>query len=74
MACGKSAGNAQAVRVNLFKGVHVKTVQSRRDRALLTGRKLLITQNRQIENHLRGNLKAFGIKIGATTRTTFAAV
>lgn len=66
-------GIAQAVRVNLFKGIHVKTVASRLDRALLTGRKLLITQNRQIENHLRGTLKAFGIKIGATTRKTFAA-
>lgn len=66
-------GIAQAVRVNLFRGIHVKTVQSRLDRSLLTGRKLLITQNRQIENHLRGTLKAFGVKIGMTTRRTFAS-
>lgn len=64
-------GIAQAVRVNLFKPVHVKTRTARRYRALLSARRLVVAEVRRIENHLRGTLKAFGLKVGRTTRKTF---
>lgn len=66
-------GIAQAVRVNLFKPVHVKTKASRKRRALLSGRRLLGTQIRQLENHIRGTFKAFGLKVGAVSRKEFEA-
>lgn len=65
-------GIAQAVRVNLFQPVHMKSQASRRDRALLSVRRLVITQHRQVENHLRALFKTFGFKMGATNRKSFA--
>ncbi len=66
-----ASGIAQAVRVDLFKPVHVKTLASRKRRALLSGRRLLGDQIRQVENHLRGMFKAFGLKVGAVSRKGF---
>lgn len=59
------------MRVNLFKPVHVKTRTARRHRALLSARRLVVGEVRRIENHLRGTLKGFGLKAGATTRRSF---
>jgi len=64
-------GIAQVVRVNLFKPVHVKTRIARRYRALLSARRLVVAEVCRMENHLRGTLKAFGLKVGSTTRRTF---
>ena len=66
-------GIAQAVRVNLFRAVHVKSEASRRDRALLSARRLVVTQHRQVENHLRAMFKTFGLKVGVVRRKDFAA-
>ncbi len=66
-------GIAQAARVNLFRAVHVKSDASRRDRALLSARRLVMTQHRQIENHLRATFKLFGLKVGAVRRRDYAA-
>ena len=64
-------GIAQAVRVKLFKPVHVKTRAARECRALLSARRLVVGEIRKVENHLRGTLKAFGLKTGKTSRRRF---
>ena len=53
--------------------MHVKTQASRKRRALLSGRRLLVGQIRQVENHLRGMFKTFGLKVGAVSRKGFEA-
>ena len=64
-------GIAQAVRVKLFRPVHVKTRSARECRALLSARRLVFGEIRKVENHLRGTLKAFGLKTGKTSRRRF---
>jgi transposase len=41
-------------------------------RAVLTARKLVQSKLRDIENHLRGILRGFGLKVGKTTNLRFA--
>jgi transposase len=50
-------GIAQMMRVNLFRPVHVKTLASQKQRALLTARKLLQKKAADIENDIRGLLR-----------------
>ena len=57
-------GIAQMMRVNLFRPVHVKTLASQKQRALLTARKLLQGKAIAIENDIRGLLRNFGLKVG----------
>ena len=52
------------MRVGLFREVHVKTAESQRLRVVLTYRRALLSQLRQLENTIRGTLKAFAAKIG----------
>lgn len=66
-------GIAQAVRTGWFKAVHAKSAQSRRWRALLVSRCLLLRQALKLENSLRGTLKAFGHKLPCGTRQRFEA-
>ena len=66
-------GIAQAVRVKLFRPVHVKTRSARECRAVLSARRLVVGEIRKVENHLRGTLKAFGLKTGKTSRRRFEA-
>jgi transposase len=66
-------GIAQAVRVNLFQAVHVKSRASQRARALLSVRRLVVTQHRQVENQLRALFKSDGLKVGTVRRKDFAA-
>src|ERR1700741_2245181 len=40
-------------------------------RAMLTARKLVQSKLRDIENHLRGILRGFGLKVGKTTNRSF---
>ena len=49
-------GIAQAVRVKLFKPVHLKTWAARECPALLSARRLVVGEIRKVENHLRGTL------------------
>jgi len=53
-------GIAHMMRVNLFRPVHVKTLASQKQRALLTARKLLQGKAIAIENDIRGLLRNFG--------------
>jgi transposase len=59
------------MRVGWFREVHVKDEDTQRLRVLLSGRRLLKRKLVDIENELRGSLKAFGIKIGAVSRGNF---
>ena len=61
-------GIAHMMRVGWFRQVHVKDDDNQRLRVLLSGRRLLKRKLVDIENELRGSLKAFGIKIGADSR------
>jgi transposase len=64
-------GIAQMMRVGLYRPVHVKTRSSQEKRTLLTSRKLLQDQIRVLENHIRGSLRTFGLKVGLTSAGGF---
>lgn len=64
-------GIAQMMRVNLFRPVHVKTLASQKQRALLTARKLLQGKAIAIENDIRGLLRNFGLKVGVVGAVKF---
>jgi transposase len=66
-------GIAQMMRVNLFKPVHVKTLESQKRRALLNARKLLQEKAIAIENDIRGLLRNFGLKVGSIGTAGFEA-
>jgi transposase len=59
------------MRMGWFRAVHVKSNEAQELRLLLTHRKTLIEKLIAIDNEIRGTLKAFGFKIGRTTRLTF---
>ncbi|MGY3577884.1 MULTISPECIES: IS110 family RNA-guided transposase [unclassified Bradyrhizobium] len=63
---------AQLMRLGWFRPVHCKPVAAQETRAILTARKLLQSKLRDVENSLRGILRGFGLKVGATTERTFA--
>ena len=67
------ARGAHMMRVGWFRQVHVKDDDNQRLCVLLSGRQLLKRKLVDIENELRGSLKAFGIKIGAVGRNKFEA-
>ena len=56
-------GIAHMMRVGWFRQVYVTDENSQRLRILLSGRRQLKRKLLDIENELRGSLKAFGIKI-----------
>lgn len=58
---------------NLFRPVHVKTLTSRRRRALLIARKLLQDKAIAIQNDIRGLLRNFGLKVGMVGAVKFEA-
>jgi transposase len=65
-------GLAQIARTGWFKAVHVKSHDGQALRALVNGRKHLVTLRLGMENHIRGTLKTFGIKLGLVTTAAFA--
>lgn len=62
---------AQAMRVGLFREVHVKSRESQELRLLLRNRWTLQRKRRDIENEVRGTLKGFGIKLGRVGKGHF---
>jgi transposase len=60
-------GLAQIARTGWYNAVHVKSVESLRLRTLIAGRKQLLHTRQAMENHIRGTLKTFGIKLGVVT-------
>jgi transposase len=65
-------GIAQLMRLGWFRPVHCKSMAAQELRAVLTARKLMQSKLRDIENHLRGILRGFGLKVGHTTVRSFA--
>ncbi len=65
-------GIAQLMRLGWFRPVHCKSIAAQELRATLTARKLMQSKLRDIENHLRGILRGFGLKVGHTTARRFA--
>ncbi len=66
-------GLAQIARTGWYKAVHVKSPQGQALRALMGGRKQLVELRLELENHIRGTLKTFGIKLGSVTAAAFSA-
>jgi transposase len=56
-----------------FRPVHCKSLPAQATRALLTARKLLQAKLHDVEMSLRGILRGFGLKVGATMARTFEA-
>jgi transposase len=65
-------GIAQLMRLGWFRPVHCKSIGAQESRAVLTARKLVQSKLRDVENSLRGILRGFGLKVGATTPKRFA--
>jgi len=66
-------GLAQIMRTGWFRAVHVKSPGSQRLRMLLANRKLLKRKLVDMENHIRGTLRAFGLRMGKVSRGNFEA-
>jgi transposase len=66
-------GLAQIARTGWYKAVHVKSHEGQALQALVGGRKQLVELRLEVENHIRGTLKTFGIKLGAVTAAAFSA-
>ena len=64
-------GIAQMMRMGWFRAVHVKSPEAQRLRLLLANRRLLKRKMIDIENHIRGALRAFGLRMGPTARGAF---
>jgi transposase len=65
-------GIAQLIRVGWFRPVHCKSMGAQETRAMLTARKLVQSKLLDVENHVRGILRGFGLKVGKTTNRSFA--
>jgi transposase len=65
-------GIAQLMRLGWFRPVHCKSIGAQELRVVLTARKLVQSKLRDVENHLRGILRGFGLKVGHTTARSFA--
>jgi transposase len=65
-------GIAQLMRLGWFRPVHCKSIGAQETRAVLTARKLVQSKLQDVENHLRGILRGFGLKVGKTTNLSFA--
>jgi len=66
-------GIAQLMRLGWFRPVHCKSMAAQEVRSLLTARKLVQTKLHDVEMSLRGILRGFGLKVGATTPKRFEA-
>lgn len=66
-------GIAQMMRLGWFRAVHVKNVETQRLRTLLSNRKLLKRKLIDVENHIRGALRTYGLLIGPVGRVGFEA-
>jgi transposase len=64
-------GLAHIMRTGWFRAVHVKSVATQKLRALLGSRRCLLDKRLDIEAHIRGVLKPFGLKTGTVTTRSF---
>lgn len=66
-------GLAQIARTGWYKQTHVKSEAAANRQVLLHGRKQIVGMRVNIQNHIRGTLKSYGIKLGAVTDKNFRA-
>jgi transposase len=66
-------GIAHLVRLGWFRCVHVKSEEAQQIRMLLVNRNLLLSKLQDLENSVRGSLKAFGLRLGHVTKRSFEA-
>ena len=66
-------GIAQMIRMGWFRAVHVKSPEAQRLRLLLANRRLLKRKLIDLENHIRGALRAFGLLVGPVARGSYEA-
>src|SRR5207302_3507361 len=64
-------GIAQMMRLGWYRAVHVKNIEMQKMRTLLANRKLLKRKLVDIENHIRGSLRAYGLLVGAVARGAY---
>jgi transposase len=61
------------MRLGWFRAVHVKNVDTQKMRTLLSNRKLLKPKLVDIENHIRGALRTYGLLLRAVSRGRYEA-
>ncbi|MEH2545187.1 transposase [Bradyrhizobium sp. AZCC 2262] len=61
-------GIAQMIRLGRYRAVHVKNIDMQKMRSLLANRKLLKRKLIDVENHVRGTLRAYGLLMGGVGR------
>lgn len=66
-------GIAQMMRMGWFRSVHVKPVETQRLKTFLANRRLLKRKLIDLQNHIRGALRAHGLKVGAVAAGRFDA-
>ena len=64
-------GIAQMMRLGWFRAVHVKGIANQRLRTLLSNRKLLKRKLIDLQNHIRGALRAYGLRVGTVAAGKF---
>ncbi len=64
-------GLAHMMRTGWFREVHVKSHESQKLRVLMGNRRCLLSKRIDIDSHIRGTLKVFGLKAGKATERSF---
>src|SRR5258708_28883926 len=67
----EARGIAQMMRLGWYRAVHVKGVETQRMRTLLANRRLLKRKLVDLENHIRGALRVYGLRVGQVSRGSF---
>jgi transposase len=62
---------AQMMRTSWFKAVHVKAEDCQKIRAMMGSRRCMLEKRLDLDNHIRGTLRTFGLKIGAVSMAKF---
>jgi transposase len=66
-------GMAHLLRTGWFRPVHVKIMDAREQRAMLSARSTLVARLKDIENSVRGLLRGFGLRLPRTLRGRWEA-
>lgn len=64
-------GIANMMRLGWYRAVHVKNIETQKLRTLLSNRKLLKRKLVDMENHIRGALRTYGLLVGQVSRGNF---
>jgi transposase len=64
---------ACAMQVGWYRPVHLKRPEARKLRLLLSSREMLVRMRIDLDDHIRGMLKAFGLRVGKISTGQFEA-